>query len=140
MKTQRILAALTVINLVLLVTALAGPRSRGAEGIVPVLRGRAFEIVDDRGRVRASITVLPADPAVKMPDGTTGYSETVLFRLINSKGRPTVKIESMEKGAGIYLGGDDDPTSILLGAKGASTSLTLTNRDGKQQLIKPCDD
>jgi hypothetical protein len=72
-----------------------------------------------------------------MPDGTTGISETVLFRLINSKGRPTVKIESMEKGAGMYLGGDDDPTSILLGAQDARTSLTLTNRDGKQQLIKP---
>lgn len=137
MKTQPILAALTVINLVLLVTAVAGPRSSGAESVAPVLRGRAFEIVDDRGHVRASITVLPADPSVKMPDGTLGISETVLFRLINSKGRPSVKIQSMDKGAGIYLGGQNDPTSILLGAEGASTSLALTNRDGRQQLIKP---
>jgi hypothetical protein len=137
MKTQRILVALTVINLVLLVTALAGSRSSSAEGVAPVLRGRAFEIVDDRGHVRASITVLPADPAFKMPDGTTGSPETVLFRLINSKAKPNVKIESTETGTAMYLGGDDDPTSILLGAKGTSTSLVLTNRDGKQQLIKP---
>src|ERR1700720_1871442 len=77
MKTQRILVALTVINLVLLVTALAGSRSSSAESVAPVLRGRAFEIVDDRGHVRASITVLPADPGFKMPDGTTGSPETV---------------------------------------------------------------
>lgn len=137
MKIQRILFALTVINIVLLVVTLARPRSSSAQAIAPVLRARAFEIVDDRGHVRASITVLPADPAVKMPDGTVGISETVLFRLISSRGRPTVKIESMEKGAGMYLGGDDGPTSILLGAEGTRTSLTLTNRDGKQQLIKP---
>ncbi len=56
-------------------------------------------------RNQGSITVLPADPAVKMPDGTTGSPETVLFRLINSRGRPNVKIETTEQGAGVGLGG-----------------------------------
>jgi len=71
MKTQQLLIALTIVNLGLLVFSLAQPRSAAAQGVVPVLRGRALEIVDDRGRVRASITVFPADPTVKMPDGTT---------------------------------------------------------------------
>jgi len=72
-KIQRLLIALTIVNLNLglLVFSLAQPRSAAAQGVVPVLRGRALEIVDDRGRVRASITVFPADPTVKMPDGTT---------------------------------------------------------------------
>src|SRR2546426_10422324 len=29
----------------------------------------------------------------KMPDGTTGYPETVLLRLLSSKGGPNIKIE-----------------------------------------------
>jgi hypothetical protein len=137
MKIQRLLLALTLVNLALLVTSLSRPRPVAAQGVAPVLRGRAFEIVDDRGRVRASITVFPADPKVKMPDGTTGYPETVLFRLINSKGRPNVKIEATEVGAGVGLGGESDPTYVLIGARGTTTSLTLTNKDGRQQSIKP---
>src|SRR4051812_28190902 len=86
MKTRFILA-LTVVNLALLVFSLSQPRAVIGQSVAPVLRGRALEIVDDRGRVRASITVFPADPKVKMPDGTTGYPETVLLRLVNSKGR-----------------------------------------------------
>ena len=60
----------------------------------------------DRARVRATITVLPADPHVKMPDVTTGYPETVLLRLINSTGRPNVKIEATELGSSVGLGGE----------------------------------
>jgi hypothetical protein len=137
MNAQRLLIALTVLNMLLLVFSLAQPRAVVAQGVAPVLRGRAFEIVDDRGRVRASITVLPPDPAVKMPDGSTGYPETVLFRLITSKGRPTVKIAATEDGAVMALGGESDPTYASLAARGASTSLKLVNKDGRQQLIKP---
>ena len=137
MKIQPFLIFLTVVNLSLLMFSLARPRTVVAQGIAPVLRAHAFEIVDDHGRVRASITIFPADPTVKMPDGTTGYPETVLFRLINSKGRPNVKIEASEVGAGVGLGGESDPTYASLGARGTTTSLRLTDKDGRQQLIKP---
>jgi hypothetical protein len=129
--------ALTVVNMVLLTFSLAQPRLGLAQAIAPVLRGRALEIVEDRGRVRASITVLPADPAVKMPDGTTGYPETVLIRLISSKGRPNVKIGASDQGSGLGLGGESDPTYVQILAQGTSTSLKLTNKDGRQQLINP---
>jgi hypothetical protein len=56
-----------------------------------VLRGRALEILDDHGRVRAMIKVFPPSPAAKMPDGTTGYPETVLLWLVDSKGAPQRK-------------------------------------------------
>lgn len=137
MKVQPLLTVLAVVNSAFLIFSLSRPRPAVAEGVAPVLRGRALEIVDDRGRVRASITVFPADPNVKMPDGTTGYPETVLLRLINSKGRPNVKIEASETGAGVGLGGESDPTYATMAARGKGASLKLTNQDGRQQLIKP---
>ena len=135
MKIQRLLIVLTVVNFVLLAFSMA--RSHAVLGVAPVLRGRALEIVDDRGRVRASIAVYPADPNVKMPDGTTGNPETVLFRLITSKGRPNVKIAATERGSANVFGGESDPTYVQILAEGASTSLTLVNKDGRQWVIKP---
>ena len=121
----------------MLIFSLAQPRSVVAQGVAQVLRGRALEIVDDQGRVRASISVLPGDPTRKMPDGSTGFTETVLVRLINSKGRPNVKLQVSDEGSGLMLAGESDPTYIQIGAKGTNTSLKLTNKDGRQQLIKP---
>jgi len=82
MKTQRLLVVLTLVNLALLIFTLARTRPAIAE-IVPVLRGRSLEIVDERGRVRASIDVLPAKAQ---------EHETVLLRLITERGRPSIKI------------------------------------------------
>jgi hypothetical protein len=137
MKTQRFLVVITVFNLLLLLFTLSQKRAVAAEGTAPVLRGRALEIVDDRGRVRASIRIQPADPTVKMPDGTVGYPETVLLRLIDSKGGPNVKLGATERGAGLLLGGESDPTYVQILAKGPSTSLKLSNKDGREQLITP---
>ena len=138
MKTQRVLVALTVVNLGLLMFLLMSHIvPAAADTVAPVLRGRALQIVDDHGRIRASIMVLPANPTVKMPDGTTGYPETVLLRLITSKGRPNVKLAAKEDGAALVLGGESDPTYIQVLAQGASTSLKLNNKDGREQVIKP---
>jgi hypothetical protein len=137
MKTHRLLVALTILNILLLVFSLGHTRAVVAEGVAPVLRGRALEIVDDRGRVRASITILPADPSVKMPDGTKGYPETVLLRLIDSKGGPNVKLGATDRGAGLLIGGESDPTYVQILAEGQSTSLKMINKDGREQLIKP---
>jgi hypothetical protein len=137
MKKQRLLIALTVANIVLLTLLLARSGSAEAQGDTQVLRGSALEIVDEHGKVRASITVIPADPTRKMPDGTTGYPETVLLRLINSEGRPNVKIGASGRGAGVGLGGESDPTYVQILAEQDSTSLKLTNKDGREQIIKP---
>jgi hypothetical protein len=137
MKHQRLVVAITVLNLVLLVFSLGHTRAAGAEGIAPILRGRGLEIVDGSGRVRASITILPADPNVKMPDGTTGYPETVLLRLIDPKGRPNVKLGATERGAGLLLGGESDPTYVQILADGPRTTLKLSDKDGRERLVKP---
>ncbi len=134
-KFQRLTIILTAFNLILLAFGLAQLRPAGAQGVLPVLRGRALEIVDDQGRVRAEIKVLPADPAVKMPDGTTGYSAAVQLRLISSQGSPHVKLGTTEDGSGLVLGGDSAYVQIL--ARGANPFLKILNKDGRQQVIKP---
>jgi hypothetical protein len=137
MKTQRFVIGLTVLNLLVLMSNLFRANSATNPEIAPVLRGRALEIVDDQGRVRAMIKIFPPEPNTKMPDGTIGYPETVLLRLINSKGAPNVKIAATEDGSGVSLGGDSNPTHIQLLARGTNTSVKLVNKDGKQKLLKP---
>jgi hypothetical protein len=131
------LLVITVFNILLLVFSLSRTRPVEAKNMAPVLRGQALEIADGRGRVRASITIQPADPAFKMPDGTIGYPETVLLRLIDSKGGPNVKLGATERGAGLLLGGESDPTYVQILAKGPGTSLKLSDKDGREKVITP---
>ena len=144
MKLQRILIALTVINLGLTIFLLAqlrrvdaGSGAEAAGSPASVLRGSSLEIVDDQGRVRASIKLHPEDTKYKWPDGRIGYPETVMFRLIDQNGRPEVKLGASVQGGGLGLIGETDTTHALLEAQGTDTKLKLTNKDGKQQLIKP---
>jgi DMSO/TMAO reductase YedYZ molybdopterin-dependent catalytic subunit len=127
----KVLLVLTLANMFLLMYSLAQTRVAAASNAqAPVLRGRALEIVDDQGRVRSTLTVLPADPR-------TGYPETVLLRLIDSKGRPAVKIAATEDGSALGLGGESDPTGISMLARGTTTSIKLLNKDGREQTYKP---
>ena len=135
MKTQRLLIVLTIVNLALLFFTLAQVRPAVAEGVPPVLRGRALEIVDERGRVRASLNVLPA----KAQSNGETYSETVLLRLITERGRPSVKIGASEEAAGVSFAGPSGTKStyVILEAKGTASSLRLKNEDGREQIVRP---
>ncbi len=131
MTAQRLVVALTGLNLAL-TGSIVLSRTRpavAATGVSPVLRGRALEIVDDRGQVRASIAVVPAD--------STGYPETVLLRLRSSAGHPNVKIAATEDGAGLVLGGESDPTYAQILARGDSTFMKLSNKNGRVHLVEP---
>ena len=142
MKNQRILTVLTGLNFAMLIfLSLSAIRSVEASSPTTVLRARGLEIVDAQGKVRASIQIVPEGPA-RRADGSTAkdgkiYPETVLLRLIRPDGRPSVKIATSEQGSGLTLGGGVDPTYIVLNAEGGAPSLSLTNKDGKQQLVKP---
>jgi hypothetical protein len=132
MTMQRPLLALTLVNLGLLVFLLARagpPEARGADA---VLRGRALEIVDDQGRVRASIQLHPAGTA-----GGTAYPETVILRLIDQNGRPAVKLAGSAEGAGLGLVGEGDSTYVVLKAEDGSSSLKLTSKDGRERVLGP---
>jgi hypothetical protein len=135
MRTQRLLVLLTLVNLALMVFTLVQARPALAADVPEVLRGRALEIVDPQGRVRVSISVMPA--------GTSAhgdrYRETVLLRLITERGRPSVKISASEEASGVSLAGPSGTsnTYVILEAKGTTSALTLKNEDGHEQTIKP---
>ena len=134
-KLQRLTIVLTAFNLILLAFGLAQLRPAVAQGVASVLRARALEIVDDQGRVRAEIKVLPAQPTLKMPDGTTGYPETVQLRLISSEGGPHVKLVTTEDGSGLVLGGEKGYTQLL--SRGTDPFIKIVTKDGRERTIKP---
>ena len=134
MKTQRTLVLLTALNLLLLgLTLMQHIRPAFAQGELPVLRGRGLEIVDARGRIRASISIMPPSRA------DTGSSETVLLRLITERGRPSVKIGTSERQSGLALVGPTgtSETYVVLKAEGTSAQLKLRAEDGREQVVKP---
>ena len=136
MKTGRALVVLTVANLALLLLGIAQQMGLAfAQGEATVLRGRALEIVDGQGRVRASISVLAPTHAQA---GDTS-AETVLLRLITERGRPTVKIGASEPQSGLTFAGptDNKDTYVILEAKGTTTSLKLRSEDGREQVLRP---
>ncbi len=135
MKTPRALVVLTVINAALLLAAVALQlRPALAQNEGTVLRGRALEIVDGKGRVRASLGVLTPERSQG-----AGGSETVLLRLITERGRPTVKIGASEPQSGLSFAGPTGTkrTYVILEAKDKATRLRLRREDGRERVVEP---
>ena len=138
MRGQRWAIVLTVVNLLLLVGLVAervrpavAQTARAAQDVVPVLRGRALEIVDERNRVRAQLAVMPPSTV----DGKA-YPETVLLRLIDPKSGPVVKISAMPDGAGMFLS-DVTDRGVLIQARGEGNFVKVANKDGRETVLKP---
>jgi hypothetical protein len=106
-----------------------------AADVAPVLRGRALELVDDKGRLRAEMRVFPAQPNLKMPDGTIGLSEVVQLRLIDSTGGPRVKLVTTDDGSGLMLEGPGG--YFLFKSRGSKNVIQLVTKDGRTQTIFP---
>jgi hypothetical protein len=129
------LIGITAVNLAAMLFTMLHLRSAVSEDVAPVLRGRGLQIVDERGQVRASISVLPAQAQA---NGETS-PEMVLLRLITEQGRPSVKISAAEEAAGVMVAGPSNTrnTYAVLQAKRTASSLTLKDEDGGQRLIEP---
>src|SRR4051812_46644976 len=130
MQLQRLAIGLTIVNLALLIVLLTRANPLSAEEPAPVLRGRALQIVDDAGRVRASLSILPASDQSR---------ETVLLRLITEEGRPSVKIGASEGSSGVSVAGPTGTqnTWITLTADGSTSSVVVKSEDGGEQIIRP---
>ena len=130
MRLHKLLIALTAANFVLLAWLLSqlGP----AQAAAPVVRARALEIVDQQGRLRASLNIQPAST-----HQGEHYPETVLLRLIDPNGKPIVKLGGAVGSAGLGLNDGSDTTYALIEAKGADAYVRLTTSDGRNQIIKP---
>jgi hypothetical protein len=137
MKTQPLLILLAAANLSIPFYQFVQPRTvRAATPDVPgVLRGRALEIVDDRGKVRASLSVLPEDPKVIWKGKP--YPETVLLRLMNADGGAGVKLGASKTGAGLVIGGELSHTYVQVLARGGQTYVKLLSNDGRERVINP---
>src|SRR5262245_41500139 len=100
MKSHRIAISITVLNAALLVSLVASQvQSHAAtKEELPVLRGRALEIVDDEGLVRASI-------AVHGPEKKNGkeYPVPFVLRWVDRRGDPGVKLAAQWKVPGLGL-------------------------------------
>jgi hypothetical protein len=141
MKTERLALALMAANLLLLILVFANgvpSAARGAaqasasleEAVVPVLRGRALELLDDHEQVRARISMEPG-------------GETVL-RLLDENGTIRVKLGAGENGSGLLLLDEETEPGVHLIARRAgtittptTTSLTLRGAEGRQRVIEP---
>lgn len=127
---------LVSLNLALLAVNVAQLlRPAFAQPELVMLRGRGLEIVDDEGRVRASISVLPPSGA----GAGAEQSETVLLRLITERGRPTVKIGASEPTSGLSFAGPTGTKDsyLILQTKGDVSSLRLRNEDGRERVVTP---
>jgi len=132
MRSQRLTLVLTIVNISILLFVLLLFTTAFKPEVAPVIRGNAFELIDDHGKVRAEIKIHPADPSIKMPDGT-GAPETVILRLIDSEGGPNVKIAATDDGSGLVLGGEAGYIQIL--SSKADPTVKLTDKKGNEQVI-----
>jgi hypothetical protein len=127
MKSQRFVMAFTLVNSVLLLTSLvlfvAQSRPTSAKGIPPVLRAHALELVDENGEVRAQFTV---------EDSGVG-----VLRLRDETGTIRVKLGADQEGSGLLLLNDETEPGIQMLADSTGTTVTLTAKDGAQQVIVP---
>ena len=136
MKSRHVFVGLVIVNLVCLAFQFAHGRPGQPDAVTPVLRVQALELVDDHGRVRAALKVFPAQPNAKMPDGTTGYPETVLLRLITSNGGPNVKLATTEDGSVLSLSGESGYVQILSRGKN-DPFVKIVTKDGRQKVFAP---
>jgi hypothetical protein len=130
MKMERFALALLALNAMLLLPVAARTGSSTGEPVAPIVRTRAFELVDDGGVVRSRLEVKPGGE--------------VVLQLFDQKGAIRVKLGAGEAGSGLLLTDEttDSGVHIIARQSGAAerpktTSITLTGRNGRERTIAP---
>jgi hypothetical protein len=128
MTQHRLVIGLVAVNLLLivLVAAQAGPHGTTQD----VLRGRALELIDERGQVRATLDV-----------DETGE---VLLRLRDRNGTIRVKLGAAEHGSGLLLVDDATEPAVQIiarrtptASRPGTTSVTLRGPETAPRVIRP---
>ena len=131
--SQRLGVGLAVLNVGLFIVLIVGQvRSLSAHQVSQgVLRARGLEIVDEQGRVRASITV-------HGPETVNGirYPETVLFRMADPTSGPVVKLTAAANGSALGLS-DDANGGIQLYARDTASFVRVVNKQGRERIVRP---
>lgn len=122
MKTQVTIISLVALNIVLLVCMAAQPKPDGQQGVQSIVRARAIELVDDKGRIRASLNVATNGEAV--------------FRLRDADETIRLKLGASKEGSALLLLDDStNPGLHVLARHG--TTMTLINPDGRKRVFEP---
>jgi hypothetical protein len=132
MNVRRIAIGLAVSNSALLLLLLLRPHvpaalaasNQSGQQVVPLLRIRQLELVDERGTVRAQLMV--AQPG-----------DEVLLRMRSARGLLRVKLGANEGGSGLVLADGSTEPGITLHAKSAGSSMRMMNRNGAERELKP---
>jgi hypothetical protein len=131
--SQRLGVGLTLLNATLLILLLVTQfRSvSGSQAVVPVLRGRSLEIVDDQGRVHAQILI-------HGPETVNGirYPETVLFRMADPISGPVVKLTAAANGSALGLS-DDAHGGVQLYGRDTASFVRVVDKQGRQRIVRP---
>ena len=122
MKFQRIAIVLSVFNLLFLVYLVAGFSSSAQPAIAPVVRARLIELIDDKGKVRASLSV-----------EKTGEAE---FRLRDKTGAIRAKFGAGDTGSAFILMDERTEATVQINANEKGGGISLFSRDGKRNDIK----
>jgi hypothetical protein len=88
-----------------------------------IVRARAIELIDDQGRVRASLNVETNGEAV--------------FRLRDANETIRMKLGASEDGSGLLLLDDSTNPGLHVLAKRGNTTMTLINKDGRKRVVEP---
>ncbi len=122
MKIYRLGVALCIVNLLLLVFISLQDRSWADERVLPILRTRAIELLDEKGKKRAQLNV--------ESDGE------VVFRLRDSTGTIRAKFGADARGSGLILMDERTEATTQLRANEHGGTLTVFNRDGRKSEFK----
>jgi hypothetical protein len=122
MYVGRFAVATACVGIVLVLSALFQDHPAAAQTQPDVVRARAIELVDSRGRVRAQLDVEP--------------SGEVVFRLRDSAGTIRVKLGASEDGSGLLLANEATEPGVHILANRRATSLTV-QRGRQRQVITP---
>jgi hypothetical protein len=122
---ERITQILLVAVIVLLSALLLKESSRNASAgeTAPVVRARAFELVDERGQVRGQMFL-----------GEDGGGN---IRLRETSGKVGVKLGTSPKGSGLILFDKEVNPTIELVTNEKGTSVSLTEKGKEKRVFKP---
>lgn len=123
MTSLRIGVSLTVVNLLFLIALLVRGSPLDAQAGDAILRGRALELVDERGRVRSRLNV--------------ESSGEIVLRLLDQEGTIRVKLGAGADGSGLVLLNDDTELGIQLLADERGSTVKLRNKDGQERVVTP---